>query len=188
MQKMLFFIMTNFFICNTQSQLYKGDWLVGGSASFSTQVSKLQAIDANGISINISPDVGYFFIDKFAIGLIPGYDYDKLDFNGGISRSHQYLIGPFLRYYFLKPDNIVNIFSGASYQYAIYSQTGLAESDYSNRFKFFAGIVAFANSSVGLEFNTVYQIFNEPRAASSAKQFSFNIGFQIHLINNEKVH
>ncbi len=181
MQKTILFILIIIIFSNTGiSQITKRNWLVGGTGSFSSQFEKTNSFNAHGLHINISPDIGFFVVDKFAIGATPSYAYDKLTYRGGVSRSHQLSIGPFLRYYFLKPEKIINIFSAFAYQYAIFS-TNVGGNDSQNTFTFSAGTVAYFNSSVGIELTANYQIFNQPRAITSANTFILGIGFQIHL-------
>ena len=116
MQKtFLLIIAACFIIKNANSQITKGNWLVGGTASFSSQFEKASTFNAHGIQIRLSPDIGYFIADKFAIGLMPSFAYDKIKYSSSNAISHQLSIGPFLRYYFLKPEKIVNFFGESAY-------------------------------------------------------------------------
>jgi len=53
-----------------QAQLTKGNWLVGGNASYSSTQSENAAstTTTNRKSLTAEPDIGYFFFDKFAVG------------------------------------------------------------------------------------------------------------------------
>lgn len=169
------------FFTTASCQITKGNWLVGGNGSFSSEFEKTSIFNAHGLQINISPDIGYFPIDKFAVGAMPSFAYSKIRYSAGASRSHQLSIGPFLRYYFLKPEKIINIFGESAYQYTVVSNNTVGTSEYSNTFIFSTGIVAYFNSSVGIELTTNYKIYNDPKASTSANTFILAIGFQIHL-------
>lgn len=182
MKQAILFILTIAIFSNfADGQITKGNWLVGGTGSFSSQFEKTSTFNANGIQIRVSPDIGYFVVDKFAVGVMPSFAYSKVKYNGGAAISHQVSIGPFIRYYFLKPEKIVNIFAAIAYQYGVISNDNASASQYSNTFTFSAGTVAYFNSSVGIELTANYEIYNSPNASMSANTFILGIGFQIHL-------
>jgi len=111
----LFIAATLLLTINSYGQLDKKTWLVGGSGSFNSyklegsfisQQTNNQVITGyNYKVIELSPKVGYFFIDKLAIGITPTFSYSKV-----ISRvnnttayyANKFSVGPFARYYFLK--------------------------------------------------------------------------------------
>jgi hypothetical protein len=70
---------------------------------FSSQIEDLNGIDVRGLTIGVSPIVGYFFIDKFAGGIRSSLDYNKIKFNGGTSKSTQIWYRSFFAVLFLKP-------------------------------------------------------------------------------------
>lgn len=172
-------------------QLTKGNWLVGGTASFFSSdnlaSSPSNTVTSNSINIAVSPNIGYFITDKFAAGL--GLSYTKykaqLDGSGGLNtNTNRFRVGPFARYYFLNADNKFNILADASYQYGLYWFTPTKGS--SNTLSLNAGTVVYFNSSVGLEFllgyyNTKETIQQGGDNISQQKGFQVNIGFQIHL-------
>ena len=171
---------------NVKSQITKGNWMVGGNGLFSSQSENLRGTNVNGLNIGLLPGIGYFFIDKFAGGARISFYYNKLQYNGVASSSTQLGLGPFLRYYFLNPENRVNLFAETYYQYAFISGSNL-KSYNENTFRFSAGPVVYFNSSVGLEFTLNYELFNSNSTNTDAKTFFLGIGFQIHLesIRNE---
>ncbi len=90
------------------SQINKGNWMVGGSAGFSSTKHGTDKYT----DLSISPDAGYFFCDKFAGGLNLDYYVD----NPAVYHSSTTLtIAPFVRYYFLPTGQQVNIFANAEY-------------------------------------------------------------------------
>ncbi|HEX2608337.1 MAG TPA: hypothetical protein VHK91_13200, partial [Flavisolibacter sp.] len=58
------------------SNINKGNWMVGGNVGFN---SSKQADNDNSqvTTFNISPNIGYFFIDNFAGGLRLSFDSYK---------------------------------------------------------------------------------------------------------------
>jgi hypothetical protein len=166
------------FIKTANSQITKGNWLVGGNASFSSLKSSSTATaQFKQTSVEISPVVGYFLNDKFAVGLRPSLTYGS----NTIANSNTIIgIGPFTRYYFLKPENIVNLFTEGSYSYGSISSKGQPSSK-SNTFSISGGTVIYFNSSVGLEFTLAYSTTKVVGFAGTNNEIRFGIGFQFHL-------
>lgn len=172
------------------AQLTKGNWLVGGSSSFSSTNSSTSypnnaEVKSEEINLAISPNLGYFLLDKFAIGLSPSFTWGKgkaTTVGGGNTNIKRFLIGPFARYYLLDIEKPYNILVGASYQYGIYSfkpTNGKLAT-----FSVAAGPVIYFNSSVGLEFTFGYASRVDDIKDSyktTQKGFQMGIGFQIHL-------
>ena len=180
MQKtILLIIATNFIIYNVNSQITKGNWLVGGSTNFSTiQYSSAASLHYKQTNFQINPIVGYFLKDKFALGLRPSLSYGRATGSNNTVYSSGTVIniGPFARYYFLKPENIFNLFAQGSYGYG--TVTG---GQRSNTFSFAAGPVLYFNSSVGLEFTIGYSTTKSVGFSGNNNEVLFGIGFQIHL-------
>lgn len=164
--------------CNTSySQLTKKNWLVGGTGLFSSQSENLNGTNIKGLDIEISPNIGYFFSDKFAGGARVNYTYSNVKYPG-VSNSVSHLgFGPFLRYYFLNTAKSVNLFAESYYQYTIVSSANSTSKE--SLIRFSGGPVIFFNSSVGLEFTVNYQLFKGDDV--DAKKIFLGIGFQIHL-------
>jgi hypothetical protein len=167
-------------IQHTWAQITKHNWLVGGSARIAKEQEKLIGSDVNSLDVQLSPNIGYFPLDKFAAGLKPYFGFAKLKTPTFTDKTSTLGIGPFIRYYFLPVDKRVNIFAESDYQYLTdfkgYSQ---------NRFIFSAGPVIFFNSSVGIESTLNYQIIRTNGSGTDVKTFFIGIGFQIHLQKEE---
>jgi hypothetical protein len=193
----LFIIATLVFTATSNAQITKGNWMVGGSGSFSSK--KYQANDSNGNkeinnykSIDLTPTIGYFIIDKLSVGISLGY---KGEFYIGTTTSPQQnynslYTGPFIRYYFLKPEKTFNIFAEGGYIIGNRHASSWAfESNDTkiNSYTFTGGTSFFFNSSVGLELNLKYLSKNETLENSELKvdDFQVNIGFQIFLEKNK---
>lgn len=176
MKKITVLIFISFILSKSYGQLTKGNWLVGGYARFTKQKQKLLNSDVNSFVANISPNVGYFFADKFAAGVRPGVGFFRSNSRGVIQKSTTLGVGPFVRYYFLSVENRTNLFAESSYRY-VTDFNGFRE----NTFTISAGPAIFFNSSVGLELTLNYELFRSNAATSLARTFFLNIGFQIHL-------
>lgn len=181
---MKYFILSTAFILiivfTANSQITKGNWMVGGNGVFASQTQNLGSINPKGINIKLSPNIGYFFIDKFSGGIKSGIIFNQVKYNGGVSKSTQFSCGPYFRYYFLSEENRVNLFTESSYQYSHnYSNSGT--SDNQNAFAISFGPVIYFNTVVGLEFTISYEYLKSVNTNTSAKTFYLGVGFQIHL-------
>ena len=159
-------------------QITKGNWMLGGNASFSSlKSSSTAAAQFKQTDIQIIPTVGYFFIDKFTAGLRPSLTYGS----NTIANSNTIIgIGPFARYYFLSPDNILNLFTEGSYSYGSISGKGQIASK-SNTYSVSGGPVVYFNSSVGLEFTLAYSTTKVVGFTGTNNEVRFGIGFQFYL-------
>lgn len=166
---------------NSFGQLTKGNWLVGGSGSYATTNynSENYGVPHISYSLQIRPNVGYFFIDKFAAGIKTGIG--KTGAKGGPNYT-DFNIGPFFRYYFLNQDKNVNIFSEGMYQYGF--EGSLSSSNNStpkSTFVFSAGPVIYFNTVVGLEFLISYSTFKFSGIRGSNNTVIVGLGLQVHL-------
>lgn len=180
----LFFFMVFGMISTSNGQITKGNWLVGGSGSFNSTTAEGNSngitTTSKGSSIQINPNVGYFVSDKFAVGLNPYVSFGNPE--GSNNNSFGFGIGPFARYYFLKADKSINVFSHIGYNYGKGYRNSESVND-SNNFVVKAGPVLYFNDSVGLELTLDYNISNINYNSSTTdfKTFSIGLGFQIHL-------
>lgn len=195
MKSTLMFL-TTFLFFQANSQIQKGNWLAGGSGSFYSYNQKYtsQNNSTEGVytSIDLSASVGYFFFERFAAGLRPGFSYfkGKVDAQGEVGSPTKLLIGPFARYYFLKTDKPFNFLADVSYQIGnnkdVLSPKAKGKL---NRFSVMGGTEVFFNSSVGLEvllgYRKMYESRDHPTIGYSEERKGFfaSVGFQIHLEN-----
>ncbi len=180
----------------TKSQIDKGIWLVGGTGSFYSYNQDYSTSTFNQTakytSIDVSASVGYFIINKLAVGLRPTFSSFKgeVTSQGGlITNSKKYSIGPFARYYFLTAEKPYNLLADVSYQFGV-NKNALPPKERGklNSFSIMAGPEIFFNSSVGLEILLGYSIKEESRTGQTGYQddrkgFQVSVGFQIHLEN-----
>jgi hypothetical protein len=174
----LLFLIFFTFYNNANSQITKGNWMIGGAASFKSSVYGHGAASSKQTIVQLSGDVGYFVIDKFAAGLKPGYS--RTETNNPHIVVNTYEIGPFLRYYFLPEDAPVNIFPQLSYQYG-WMKTNQGVKQNSNDFSGILGCAVFFNTSVALEFTLGYSHYLYNNNTGKVNNVIAGIGFHFHL-------
>lgn len=171
-----------FFSYSLFGQITKKNWLVGGNATFSSTDYKSELVAKNTITIfQISPNIGYFFADRLAVGARVSFHSSQLKATG-TSTTSKYTtsnLGPFVRYYFLKPNNQTNILLEASYQYG--TEKGDSWKNKKNTFSVAAGPVIYLNTVVGIEFIVGYSSEKYVDFDGSNNTIQVGIGLQIHL-------
>lgn len=152
--------------------------MIGGAASFKSSKYDFGGVSSKQTISQLSGDVGYFIIDKFAAGLKVGYSRSEVNSPHNIVNTYE--IGPLVRYYFLPTEKYVNIFSELSYQYGL-MKTNQGVSQDSNNFSGILGCAAFFNSSVALEFTLGYSYYLYNNNAGKINNVIAGIGFHFHL-------
>jgi hypothetical protein len=182
MKKVVLIFFAILSICKlANSQITKGTWLLSGSACFSMKNYGSQgSLIYKQTDLSLSPSVGYFIKDKFAIGLRPSLTYGSNTISSGNSETI-FTIGPFLRYYLLKTDNAFNILTEGSYSFASFQSSATKQ----NTFLLATGPVLYFNSSVGLEFLIAYASTKVVNFAGRNNELRFSIGFQFNLEKDE---
>lgn len=127
-------------------------------------------------NLSISPSVGYFLKDKFAVGIRPSFTYGGSTIRSGNSETI-FTVGPFVRYYFLKTDKVFNILTDGSYLYTYFGSSEVKQ----NTISLAAGPVVYFNSSVGLEFLIGYASTKVANYSGRNDEPKFSIGFQFNL-------
>lgn len=176
MKKILLSLVLINFLSASKAQINKGNWLVGGSGTISRQQEELLSSDVKTTSIELAPNLGYFIVDKFSLGLKPGFGYMNSKTNSFHDQTTSWAVGPFARYYFLPVENRTNLFAETAYQYSSSSKR-----DPHDLLLFSGGPVIYFNSSVGLELTGNYKIFRSHHTETSSKTFFVAIGLQVHL-------
>ena len=174
------------------AQITQGNWLVGGNLFYSKQKSGgRDGANSKFRTIDIEANAGYFFVDKLAGGLRLSSSFTKdwyfppVGAPGANHASHHGL-GPFLRYYFLKPENIVNLLTDASFTYNLIVNDQNGSTQVQERgagYSFFAGPVIYFNAAVGMELLLGYKKYAvlDKGIDYYSDAVQFKIGFQIHL-------
>lgn len=155
--------------------------MVGGSGRFDNTNFETENISTGEISESsskgfvITPNIGYFIVDKFAVGLTPVFSYGESE-NNSIAN---YGIGSFARYYLLSIDKRINILTQLGYNIIQNNRTNSS----GNQFLAKVGPAIFFNSSVAFEATLDYGINKNKSDFSNTTytSFSISLGFQIHL-------
>lgn len=169
------------------AQINKGQFLVGGNAAFSSNDNTGQKTS----QLNLSPNVGYFFINKLAGGVKLNLGYNKSEMYGVKNTGSNYGISPFVRYYFLPASSKVNLIAEASYGWGRSKDKApdfTTKSTY-NGYSFLVGPTFFITPNIAIEVTGGYT-GNRYRdksenlninSKSKERLFQAGIGFQIHL-------
>jgi hypothetical protein len=178
----LLILVTFLFLNKSRGQITRDNWMVGGNANFAFSNASAGGNDSKTINLSLAPNIGYFFIDKFAGGARLSFNRQHTKFgpSNNFNTFKTYAIGPFVRYYFLDVDKQYNILLEGSYQFGN-EKIETTNNSSSNILSFSAGPVIYFNSSVGIEF-----LFNYSSTGTSGNQgrgnsFGIGIGLQVHL-------
>ena len=165
------------FSLTANSQITKGNWMVGGDINYHYAD---RGLNDNYWGINLRPNVSYFIMDKLAIGVIP-----KTYITKGYKPSYGFGIS--LRYYFLKPKPMFNFFIEPRVDMSYYKDDyNVVNKSYGYGIKM--GEAVFLNQSVALEFfvdyNNRYSIYQGIKG-NHFQDINIGFGFQIHLEKNK---
>lgn len=190
---LLTFSLTFFAFCRAQL-INKGDWLIGGNATFKHSSSTIyqylppQAYKYVDNSWLISPGVGYFFCNRLAAGISVVIDLAGEKMRGSPTYSNTYVgVSPFARYYFLKPNSKINILADAEYgwlqnRYRSFlpgsnsSTSTLTQHLYSMA----GGPCLFINPHIALEALLAYTHLKETGKYNS-DAIQLKLGFRLHI-------
>ncbi|MBX9806252.1 MAG: hypothetical protein K2X95_00470, partial [Flavobacteriaceae bacterium] len=133
----LFIAITSLLTINSYAQLDKKTWLVGGTGSFNSYKQEQTftwqntGVEAktiyNNRDIELSAKIGYFIMDNLVLGINPTYsNLKQKSVTAGDNIAHQFSVGPFVRYYFLKKEKPFNILTEINYQFGNLRVTSLS--------------------------------------------------------------
>jgi len=200
MKKLLLLTLVSTCALTTFSQIRKAQWLLGGNVSFSSSKygKDPDQFRSKTTTFEISPDIGYFIINKLAAGgrvsfssskTALYYTYDE-DYN-----SSSLGLSPFVRYYFLNTSKKINVFADGSYTYTTTkiknkstnpnSQASTTKTQ-ANGFSFAAGPVFFLTPNTALELTLDYNYSKYKSDTEPTNTFMAGIGLQIHLGKGKK--
>lgn len=171
-----------------QSNIRQGDWMAGGSLSFSS--SKYSGSSTSINNLNFSPDLGYFFINNFAGGVRVNVNYLKSGSGNTETKNTYQLYAPFVCYYFLPPTEKVNVFAEAGYGFGnskstftnnITSATSTTTSASINGYDLRAGVAVSLVPAVALEIGADYNSLKYENITDRYHTIAGSLGFQIHL-------
>jgi hypothetical protein len=175
----------------------KGNFMIGGSAGYSSSKNE----QATSESFQLAPLVGYFIIDRLAIGATPLYEYDKTEFKFNSfqsdflnTKSNGLSFAPFARYIF--DSGIFTQIEGGAGRKTIKKSTKkyTNESEHkisSSYFQTTIGYSYFINSKIGIEFAAYFNYSsidikddsytNIPPTQGSNNTYGLKIGIQAYL-------
>ena len=172
---------TNFFLTSliivlfsitANSQITKGNWMVGGDGNYYRHTYN----GVSNIQFSINPDIGYFIKDKLVLGSNLNYTYYGSSERRG---SNTIGIGAFTRYYFLKPEKVFNLFSQIHYNFSNFKSYTADSSTNIHTYGLKSGVSVFFTNSVGLELSIQYdKVFS---SNLNSTNLIGNIGFHIYL-------
>jgi len=196
MKKITFFVITMFTTLGAFAQFNQGRMLVGGTGEFSTSTAKWKDSNTTNTTsttttFSLSPDFGYFVIDRLAVGASVDFSHSKFNDKSN-SNLYDYSsvamgISPFVRYYlpmgvffegkFGVGTQKIN-YDDDSRETGKFSTSGLSLS---------AGYAIFLTDNVALEPSLGYQTRKFKDNDSEIKNIDsglfLRIGFQIYLGN-----
>lgn len=154
----------------SNAQIDKGNWMMGGGAAFSSYKNQSEGTSSKATGFQIHPIIGYFVIDNVAVGASAQFAFiNNLN-------NNSYGIGPFVRYYLLKKEKPINIFSEARYEYSVLKLLNAQTENFNVKL----GTVYFLNDSVGIEVALNYSTQKSNQNIENQAIY-LNVGFQIHL-------
>jgi hypothetical protein len=128
-QKLAFVALAVLFSVSVNSQLKKGNKMVGvsvGSAFFNSSSTDFSSsigsstTSNDNFGVNLNPSIGWFVSDNIAVGIMPSLGYSKIKELGKSSSGNTYLknetsqfnfsIGGFARYYFKGANEKMRLF------------------------------------------------------------------------------
>jgi len=188
----------------SSAQTEKGSFLLGGTAgasSLHTDSPSSYLGQYKATTVYLSPNIGYFVIDKLALGLSASISAGKTSYENidAYSRNTTFGAGPFVRYYF--PMDRWAIFPYVSYSLSTTNTKGrsfgydpILTTNYhynTTQKTFSAGVGAtyFITRNIGLEGIVSYQAYNSTnRDLPDTEQsgLNFKVGFQIYLTKNSE--
>jgi hypothetical protein len=187
-----------------KGQTEKNNWLMGGSLGFTSSTQKESDVSGSSKTtvFQLTPDIGYFFINNLAAGiglnLSSTHSSSSNTYGSSSSTITYFTAGPFVRYYFnTSPHVKLFVHGDASWGSQKYSFTNGGNdqsqpADPVNIYEGKAGAAFFLNPNVALEFTAGYQSMTEKDKSGGTTvnlttgSVIFGLGFQIYLGSAKK--
>lgn len=185
------------------AQMTKGDWVISGNTGMgfnnvnTTYKAEGESADGPKVStFSLTPSVGYFVIDKLAVGIDLGFTTATTKFEGAKSTTTSLAVMPTATYYFANDSKFVP-FLGAGIGYASVKNKGsvdvmgVSESMESTTdglaWKVKGGVTYMATQSLGINLGLSYDQFSNKETyfgtelKTNVKTFGANIGFSYFI-------
>ncbi|AKK74365.1 membrane protein [Chryseobacterium gallinarum] len=187
----------------SNAQMTKGDWVISGNTGFGfnnvTTTVKVGGQSADGpkvSTISLTPSVGYFVIDKLAVGIDLGLTSATTKYQGVKATTTSFSVMPTATYYFANESKFVP-FLGAGIGYASVKNKGnvtlggVSSSDESTTdglaWKVKGGVTYMATQSLGINLGVSYDQFSNKQTyygmdvKTNVKTFGVNVGFSYFI-------
>jgi len=187
----------------SNAQMTKGDWVVSGNTGFGfnnvTTTVKAGGESADGPKVStfsITPSVGYFVIDKLAVGIDLGLTSATTKYEGTKATTTSFSVMPTATYYFANDSKFVP-FLGAGIGYASVKNKGemnvlgVSASDETTTdglaWKVKGGVTYMATQSLGINLGVSYDQFSNKQTImntdvkTNVKTFGVNVGFSYFI-------
>ena len=153
------------------AQTQKGNWLVGGNATFAS----IKQGESSATTFGISPMAGYFVAENLALGAALNFSSIKEEDDDAVTSVS---FGTFARYYFLPLGPSAKLFGQAD---LAFGSTKYGESQGFTDWGISAGPAIFLNPHTALEITIGYGSQKYKDFDDAINSFGVNVGFQIHL-------
>ncbi|EJL70473.1 OmpW family outer membrane protein [Chryseobacterium populi] len=187
----------------SNAQMTKGDWVISGNTTLgfnnvSTTV-KAGGESVDGPKVNtfsVTPSVGYFVIDKLAVGIDLGFTTATTKFEGLKATTTSFSVMPTGTYYFANDSKFVP-YLGAGIGYASVKNKGngdfmgVSTSDETTTdglaWKVKGGVTYMATQSLGVNLGVSYDQFSNKETymntdvKTNVKTFGVNVGFSYFI-------
>jgi opacity protein-like surface antigen len=174
MKNVMLLLLGVFMVIGAQlnAQTEQGRVLIGGTAGFESTSTPAGEEKVTTTELNLSPYIGYFVIDRLAIGA--DINFELFGAEGEDNDATRFAIGPFVRYYFFTNESI-GVFGQAGINYETLT---VGEGDGVSEFGFGAGVGAdfFLNDNVAIEAIVRFQSSKIEDADDSTTRFGLGVG------------
>lgn len=183
----------------SNAQMTKGDWVFSGNTGLGfnsidtkTKVEGQTYDGAKVSTFSVTPSVGYFVIDKLAVGIDLGFTSITTKEEGDKSTISNFSVMPTATYYFTNSSKLVP-FLGAGVGYA----SGKTKETYSNvsqefttnglAWKVKGGVTYMATQSLGINLGVSFDQFANKETyfgteyKNTVNTFGVNVGFSYFL-------
>ena len=182
MKKLLLITLT-LFTYLSYGQTEQGKFIIGATSSFGFTSSKIEDADDSQVSLDFSPQAGYFIIDNLSVGLSTEIE----TFWEGDFTQSSFQIGPFARYYFL--EERIRPYIQAGYLFGSFKQEIDDEETFkqtTGTFDITGGASLFLNNIIAIDAQFSYQTGRIDPDFEGAEKFNFsgfglNLGFSLFL-------
>lgn len=194
----------------SNAQMTKGDWVISGNTGMgfnnNTTTVKIGSSSTDGPKVNtfsVVPSVGYFVIDKLAVGIDLGYVNTTTKYEKAKFTNSTFSVMPTATYYFTNSSKLVP-FLGAGIGYASNkektSYNGINNGMYDPilmqntetttdglAWKVKGGVTYMATQSLGINLGVSYDQFSSKETImntevkTNVKTFGVNIGFSYFI-------